>query len=125
MNESPGRSASSMRTGATTLPRREMTRTAEEQTEDEPLLPEHMCEHEADRHEWRAEVLEFLRDHLEPLEIYRLAESDLEFGEILPAKPDAVEQSEFEERTRVGFGLEQIAKRIRFSPEIIQITNPD
>ena len=33
----------------------------EEQTEDEPLLPEHICENEAERHEWRAAVLEFIR----------------------------------------------------------------
>lgn len=78
----------------------EAKRTPEEQTEEEPLLPEHMCENEAERHEWRAEVLEFIREHLEPLEIYRLGESDLEFGELLPPTPDSVEQSEYEERTR-------------------------
>ena len=59
--------------------RHEIKRT--EQTEDMPLLPEHMCEHEAEFHQWRAEVLEFLGDHLEPQETYRLAQKDLGFGE--------------------------------------------
>ena len=101
----------------------EAERTPDEQTEEEPLLPEHMCENEAERHEWRAEVLEFIREHLEPLEIYRVGESDLAFGELLPQAPESVEQSEYEERTRVGFELGRIAKRACFSPEVIQITN--
>ena len=104
---------------------READRTIEEQTEEAPLLPEHMCEYEAERQEWRAEVLEFIGDHLEPLELYRLSESDLAFGELLPPKPAALEQDEYEERTRVGFGLERIAKRLSFSPEIVHVTNPD
>jgi len=105
--------------------RHEMERTAEDQTEDAPLLPEHMCEFEADRQEWRAEVLEFLREHLEPSEVYRLGQADLEFGDLLPAKPGAVEQQEYEERTQVGFQLERLAKRARFGPEIVYVTNPD
>ena len=88
-------------------------------------FPDHMCEYEADRHEWRAEVLEFIREHLEPLEVYRLDEDDLEFGELLPSRPGAVEQQEFEERTRVGFSLERIAKRVNFCPEVIQIMRPE
>ena len=72
----------------------EAERTPEEQTEEEPLLPEHMCENEAERHEWRAEVLEFIREHLEPLEVYRLGESDLAFGELLPqAHPSTARSS--------------------------------
>ena len=47
--------------------KREQARTTEDQTDEEPLLPEHMCENEAERLEWRADVLELLRDHLEPL----------------------------------------------------------
>jgi hypothetical protein len=103
----------------------EAERTPEEQTDEHPLLPEHMCEYEADRHEWRAEVLEFIHDHVEPQETYRLAKPDLVFGELLPRKPGAVEQNEYEERTRVGFGLERIAKGLCRRPEIIQIMNPD
>jgi len=46
-----------------------------------------MCANEAQRHEWRAAVLGFIRDHIEPAEIYRLGEADLAFGELLPEKP--------------------------------------
>ncbi len=67
-------------------------------------------ENEAERHEWRAEVLEFLRDHLQPLEVYRLTQSDLAFGELLPQAPAWVEQDEHEERTRVGFELGRLAR---------------
>jgi hypothetical protein len=92
--------------------RREQARTPEEQTEDEPLLPEHMCENEAERHEWRAVVLEFIRDRIEPAEVYRLGESDLAFGELLPEKPGWLEQQEYEERTSVGFHLERLTKEV-------------
>jgi hypothetical protein len=90
--------------------KREAARTPEEQTEDEPLLPDEMCENEAERHEWRAEVLEFLRDHLDATEVYRLGEADLHFGELLPSTPEGVEQADYEERNRVGFALERLAK---------------
>lgn len=104
---------------------RERARTAEDQTEDAPLLPDHICQNEAERQAWRAEVLEFLRDHLEPLEVYRLAEADLDFAELLPRPPGWLEQEEYEERTRVGFELSRIGKRICAAPEIIQISNPN
>ena len=45
--------------------RREQSRTKEDETEDAPLLPEHMCEHEAQKHLWRADVLVFIREHIE------------------------------------------------------------
>jgi hypothetical protein len=80
----------------------EEERTPESATEDSPLLPDHMCENEAQRLEWRAEVLTFLRDHLDPSEIYRLDISDLESAELLPPKPDWLLQDEFEESTRVN-----------------------
>ena len=85
---------------------------AREQTEDEPLLPEHMCEHEARGHEWRADVLGFIRDHIEAAEVYRLGEPDLLFGELLPAKPWAIEQEGYEERTSIGFNLERLTKNV-------------
>ena len=44
---------------------REQARTPQEQTEDEPLMPDHICENETERHEWRAAVLGFIRDRLE------------------------------------------------------------
>lgn len=103
----------------------EITRTPADQTEDAPLLPEHMCEYEADREEWLAEVLEFMREHLEPREVYRLGQADLAFGELLPPKPGMVEQQEYEERTRVGFELGRIAKRVCFAPEIIHVTREE
>ena len=91
---------------------REKARTPEEQTEDEPLLPDQMCANEAERHEWRAEVLGFIRDHIDPGELFRLGEADLAFGELLPDRPGWLEQEEYEERTSVGFNLEQLAKRV-------------
>ena len=91
--------------------KREQARTPEEQTEDEPLWPEHICENEAERHEWRAAVLGFIRDRIESAEVYRLGEADLAFGELLPEKPESVEQEEYEERTRVGFHLERLTRR--------------
>ena len=69
-----------------------------------------MCEHEATRHTWRAEVLTFIRDHIDTDETYRLNRADLEFGELLPQAPPSVAQEEFEQRTRIGFALERLAK---------------
>ena len=92
--------------------RREQARTPESQTEDAPLLPDHMCEHEEKRHVWRAEVLEFIRNHVDPPETYRLSAADLEFGELLPSKPGAIEQEDYEERTAIGFQLERLTKRL-------------
>jgi hypothetical protein len=89
---------------------REQERNAEEATDEEPVLPEHMCENEAERHEWRAEVLEFMRDHIDASETYRLGEDDLAFGELLPEKPGWLEQQEYEERTAIGFQLERLTK---------------
>jgi hypothetical protein len=102
--------------------KREEARTPEEQTEEEPLLPEHMCANEAERHEWRAEVLEFIRDHVDAGETYRLGEADLEFTELLPDKPGWLEQDEYEERTSVGFHLGRLAKTIgRLTPEAFSV----
>jgi|SoiMethySBSTD1v2_1073268.scaffolds.fasta_scaffold00497_6 hypothetical protein len=92
--------------------RREQARTPESQTEDSPLLPDHMCEHEEERHVWRAEVLEFIRDHVDPQETYRLGAADLEFGELLPATPPSIEQDEYEERTAVGFHLGRLTRSL-------------
>jgi hypothetical protein len=92
--------------------KREQARTPDDQTEDAPLLADHICENEADRHDWRAAVLEFIRDRVEPAEVYRLGEADLLFGELLPEKPGWLEQAEYEERTGVAFNLERLAKRV-------------
>ena len=82
--------------------KREQARTPEQATDDEPLLPDHMCANEAERHEWRADVLGFIRDHIDSSEVYRLSEADLAFGELLPDKPRWLEQEEYEERTSLG-----------------------
>ena len=92
--------------------RGQLARTPESEAEDEPLLPEHMCENEAERHVWRADVLEFIRDHIDEQETYRLSAADLEFGELLPSKPGWMEQDEYEERTAVGFHLGRLTKEL-------------
>ena len=92
--------------------RHEARRTTEDETEDAPLLPEPMCEHEAERHTWRARVLSFIRDHVDADETYRLGAADLAYGELLPEKPPGVEQDEYEERNRLGFNLERLIKSV-------------
>ncbi len=90
----------------------EESRTPEEETEDAPLLPDHICANAAERHVWRAEVLQFIRDHVEAAGTYRLSPSDLELGELLPSKPGWLEQDEYEERTGVAFMLERLTKAV-------------
>jgi hypothetical protein len=92
--------------------KREQERNPEEATDEEPMLPEHMCATEAERHEWRADVLEFMREHIDVREIYRLGEDDLTFGELLPEKPGWLEQQEYEERTAISFQLERLTKTV-------------
>jgi hypothetical protein len=96
--------------------KRELTRTLADQTEDEPLLPDHMCEAQAEREEWKVEVLTFIRDHIEESETYRLAERDLVFGELLPEKPGWMEQDDFENETAMKFGFERLTKEIQRLP---------
>lgn len=93
--------------------KRELTRTAAEQTMEEPLLPDQMCENEAEREEWHVEVLTFILDHVEEEETYRLGQTDLAFGELLPDKPDWMEQEEFENEASTRFGFEQLTKEVR------------
>jgi len=85
---------------------REQVRMPEQQTADEPLLPDEMCANEAERHTWRADVLGFIHDHIDSTEVYRLGEADLAFPELLPEKPWWIEQEEYEERTSIEFHLE-------------------
>lgn len=92
--------------------KRDLARSPEQQT-DEALLPVRLRVHEAQRHEWRAAVLQFLRDHVEPSEVYRLGEADLDFGELLPEKPDSLERDEFDARMGVAFELEQMTNEVR------------
>ena len=88
-------------------------------------IPEHICENEVDRHEWRAEVLTFIRDHLDPSEIYRLGESDAEFGELLPRQPDWMEEDELDEGVRLRYGVGRYARRMVDSLESDEFTNPE
>ena len=96
----------------------EAARTVDDQTRDTPLMPEHICENEATRCEWRADRLIFLRDHFDPSETYPLGEMDLEFAELLPESPDTLGPDDSED-------LGRYARRISNSPEIVEILNPD
>ena len=88
----------------------EAARTTQDETKDRPLLPEHICENEAASHEWHAERLNFLRDHLDPSEVYRLAAPPVLRG------PDYSDN---------GDDSGPYARRICDSPEIMGIRNPD
>jgi len=92
--------------------RQERDKSSEHQSENAFFCSEEMCDNEAERHQWRADVLEFIRDHVDPREAYQLGEADLIFGELLPEKPAWLEQQEFEERTSVGFNVGQLTKRL-------------
>jgi hypothetical protein len=63
---------------------KELKRTLEDQTEEEPLLPEHMLENERDDNAERVDVLTLIRDHVVAEEVYLLSETDLQFGDLLP-----------------------------------------
>jgi len=56
--------------------------------------------------------LQFIHDHIDAADTYRLSASDLEFGELLPSKPGWLEQDEYEERSRLGFSVEHAAKAV-------------
>ena len=75
----------------------EISRTADDATEEAPLLPRHICGNEAARSEWRAERLTFVLDHLDPAETYRLGEMDLEFAELLPEEPELHGPEDYED----------------------------
>jgi hypothetical protein len=51
---------------------------------EDPLMPGHMLEHEVREHQEQAGLLELLRDHLVPGEIYQLGEMDLRFADLVP-----------------------------------------
>jgi hypothetical protein len=103
----------------------EQERTKEDETEDAPLLPDHICSNEQERHEWHRDVLEFIRDHIDAFQTYQLRDADLAFGELLPRKPGWMEQDEFEEERRIGFSLERLVKEIgRISPVYIRSGAP-
>jgi hypothetical protein len=92
--------------------KREQGRTPEEETVEEPLLPAHICENAAARHEWRADVLGFIREHIDASEVYRLGAADLEFAELLPEKPGCMEQEEYEAGASIGVDLTRLSKTL-------------
>lgn len=83
---------------------REKARTLEEQA-GEVWLPEQMCANEEERELWRVEVLEFIHDHIDSTETFRLGQADLLFAELLPEKPSWLEQEESDERVGNRAGL--------------------
>jgi hypothetical protein len=89
--------------------KREATREPDPANAEDCVLPEHMCEYEEEFHDWRAQALAYIREHIEGGEVYRLSEADLAFGEILPEKPGMVEQDDYEREGRVGSSLERMA----------------
>lgn len=91
---------------------RQKTRTPEDDADWAALRPDHICSNEAEQHVWRGDVLTFIRDHVEAGATYRLGAADLEFGELLPARPDWLAQDEYEERTRIGFALERLVRSV-------------
>jgi hypothetical protein len=96
----------------------EAARTPSDETPQTLLLPEHICENEAANHEWHAKRLIFLREHLDPSEVYRLGEEDLKFAELLqePPEPQGPDESD---------DLGQHVRRVCNSPEVLEIRNPD
>jgi hypothetical protein len=59
---------------------KESARTPEEQTIGRPLMPTHICKNEAEEERWCADVLTWIREHVDAAATYRLAEDDLHFG---------------------------------------------
>ena len=91
---------------------------AHAQSNEAIQVPEHICENEAALSEWRAERLTFLRDHLDPSEVYRLGETDLEFADLLREEPELFGPDFSDD-------LEPYTKRVCDSPEIVEVLNPD
>src|SRR5262245_7605868 len=81
--------------------RRALVRAADDPTGEETERSEGICASEALRHEWRIDVLTFIRDHVEPLKTYRIGGRDLALAELLPVKPWCVEREELEARRGV------------------------
>ena len=116
--------------------RHESDRTAEDSTETDPVLPEHMCRNEAAQYEWRADVAAALRERVDASEIYMLGIDDLEYVGFLPAEPEMFGPYDLEDPDDLDdpadradpAGDEDLgphAKRVCMSPEIIMVTNPD
>ena len=59
-----------------------------DQTEEHPLLPEHMLEDMIDERLERIAALTLIYDHVSPGETYLLDQADLQFAEMLPPPPE-------------------------------------
>jgi hypothetical protein len=57
-------------------------------------LPDRICEKEAERQEWRAEMLTFLKNHVDASATYWLGRDDLDFGDLVPEEPDWLEEED-------------------------------
>jgi len=77
---------------------REAKRQPDPNDECGSTLSEDMCEFEQVQHAGRATVLEYIRDHIEGGEVYRLGAADVAFGETLPETPAVVEEEEYERK---------------------------
>jgi hypothetical protein len=66
----------------------ELKRTTDEETEECPLLPEHILENGRDEHLDRIDELTLIRDHIITIERYQLGEADLRFADLIE-RPDA------------------------------------
>ncbi len=71
--------------------RKDAQRPNEERSEAAQWMPEGVCDGEADAAEWRAQRLAFIREHIDPSEVYRLGPGDVKFGELLPPQPVSME----------------------------------
>lgn len=60
----------------------------EDQTDDNPALPEHILESMIDEREKRIAALTLIRDHIVPGEVYLLDQKDLQFAELMPPPPE-------------------------------------
>ena len=90
--------------------KREQARTPEEQTEDQPALPEHICENEAERHEWRAAVLGFIRDRSNPPRSIDRAKGST--VRRVAAGTGWLEQEEYESAPAWDSDLERLSKKV-------------
>ena len=72
--------------------RQDAARENDQRTEAAQWMPGEWCQSEAEAEEWRAQRLSFIREHIDPSEVYRLGAGDVKFGELLPPQPVSMDQ---------------------------------